>query len=207
MKPLFCVHFPAPPTAASTSTVHLRRQSSLGSSSMNGDSVGSNGGKWWNGSGSGRRWSGIGLGLGREVEEDVSVEFLEGRFALPSSTTASISPRRRRSSVKKKRRSTLEGAATPSSAATSDDSADDDNDDASSSWSGTQRPGSSLPRSRALSLFLSGASDDIPLSDTSKVVLVGGTVVLRGLRQHAEREAVQKILSVLVRRSKVFFCD
>ena len=39
VKPLFCLHFPVAPSGASTSTVHLRRRSSLGHGS-NPDSIG-----------------------------------------------------------------------------------------------------------------------------------------------------------------------
>lgn len=197
VKPLFCVHFAAPLSNASTSTLHLRRQSSLGSSSIRADSTGSDGGKWWNGSGSGRRWSGIGLGISKEIEENVSVEFTEGRFALPSIARASTSPRRRRPSLRTKGRSASSSTATPSGTEQSNGSADEeDADDASSSWSGTQR--ASAFRARAMNLFIGDDQDDLPLESVSDIVLVGGTVQIRGIHRESERSALQKILAVLV---------
>ena len=201
VKPLFCVHFPASPSGASTSTVHLRRKSSLGHGS-NPDSVSSVSANWWSAGGSGRRWSGIGLGMARDLDEqDVEVDFVEGQFALPTSAAAPMSPNRigRKTSQRRRQRSEVTDSA--STAITSADTSDTDgDDDHSSTWSGTQRAGSFVNRHTSWSSFIGGSEDDIPRSQVleGKVCVVGGTMVIRGVRSDEERHAVQKVLQLVV---------
>lgn len=198
VKPLFCVHFPAP----STSTVHLRRQSSFGHQSR--DSIGSANGRWWTGSNSGRRWSGVGPSFGQDDEQDVEVEFIEGRFVLPMTTSTPLLPKSgRKPSLRRK--GTTDSTGTATATGTSLESSDD-NDAASSTWSGTQRGASGMNLKRDLSLIVSGSEDDIPREEAElgRVCLVGGTVLIRGIHRDEEREAIQSILRVLVSGKTIF---
>jgi 1-phosphatidylinositol-3-phosphate 5-kinase len=142
--------------------------------------------------------------MGREAEEEnIEVDFVEGRFALPFSAASTTSPKRigRESSQRKKKN--LETTETTSyvtpSAETSDADADDD-DDQSSTWSGTQRAGSLLGRQTSWSALIAGYEDDIPRTqvEEGKVCLVGGTVIIRGIRRDEERQAIQKVLQLVV---------
>jgi 1-phosphatidylinositol-3-phosphate 5-kinase len=51
-----------------------------------------------------------------------------------------------------------------------------------------------------LSVIASGAEDDVPRQElvSGKVCIVGGTVIIRGIRRGIERQAIHRVLQVLV---------
>ena len=143
--------------------------------------------RWWAGTGSGRGWSGLNFGFGRDVGEVLEVEFVQGSFALPALTSTPTSPKRcrRRSSIRS-RRPSLKG---------SESSGEDDN--VSTTSSTTQQTGSRF-KSSTVNVIVSGGENDIPKNETDQVGVVGGTVIIRGVRGDEEQQALQKVLHVLV---------
>ncbi|OCF31113.1 hypothetical protein I316_07245 [Kwoniella heveanensis BCC8398] len=220
LKPVFCLYFP--PSAiidsgVSTSTLRLKRDNSLSArSNISVDSNGvANGKKWW--SGSGGRWSEMTIGPDHpmEPEPDPEVEFVEGRYVLPSTSNGQGSWRhslsRRRS---RKRKSVLDsfGRSPDSFASVNDEntavSSDTENEDSkgtetdeanSSTWSGTQR-GSKSTTTDSWTTVIAGLDDDMPPTEAGEGItgIVGGTVVIRGVKREEDRKALENILQLLI---------
>ncbi|WWC86358.1 uncharacterized protein L201_001232 [Kwoniella dendrophila CBS 6074] len=212
LKPVFCLHFPSQFTndGASSSTLHLKRNDSLGKRSVS--SIGSNGDnkRWWNGSGG--RWSEMTIGPKTESRPHLKVEaeFIEGQYALPSSKSLKNTWKQSTLTRSKKQRKSVMNSFknSPESAASiishseseADESALDDTEEGNSSvWSGTQR-GSGKAHADSLSMIIAGSEDDVPRqsAEEGKVGIVGGTILLRGLDNMEERLAIQRILQLLI---------
>ncbi|WVQ97361.1 hypothetical protein IAU59_004473 [Kwoniella sp. CBS 9459] len=226
LKPVFCLYFPPSPSrlsGASNSTLPLKRDNSLGArSNVSVDSNGGgNGKKWWGGSGG--RWSEMTIGPDHPVEPEPEpeIEFVERQFALPSTADGQGTWRRSLSRRRgKKRESVLEsfgrspgsiasGSANEESAtATSVSDTDNDNEESrgtdndeadSSTWSGTQR-GSSSSTSDSWATVIAGSEDDIPIKGIQEGTagIVGGTIVIRGVKKEEDRKALESILQLLI---------
>ncbi|WVF70562.1 hypothetical protein IAT40_005353 [Kwoniella sp. CBS 6097] len=221
LKPIFCLYFPpsaSNTSGASNSTLRLKRNNSLGArSNVSVDSYGGNGKKWW--SGSGGRWSEMTIGPDHptESESEPEIEFIQGKYALPSTSKGrgtwkhSLSKRR-----SKTRKSILDpfGQSPDSMASVNDEIAGTTNtsdtenegsrgtetDEANSStWSGTQR-GSSRSTSDSWATVIAGSDDDIPTKEfeEGKVGIVGGTILIRGVKKEEDRKALESILQLLI---------
>ena len=135
------------------------------------------------------------MAFGKDIEQDVEVEFDEGKYALPTTTSTPQSPRRRRPSFRRKGTAeTADTATITTSSATSDD-------ETSSTWSGTQK-GSVMAQDRALSVLVAGGEDDVLKDQAATTCLVGGTIVIRGVQREEERQAIQAVFRVLVSLSE-----
>ncbi|UOH85255.1 hypothetical protein LQV05_002074 [Cryptococcus neoformans] len=225
LKPVFCLHFPIPHSSrtstkglarkeGSQSTIRIRRDPSV--SARSASSAGSS--RWW---GSGNKWGDI-LGspfLQDDEEERVEVDFVQGRFALPSDLFGSPALERRESkkgrvAKRKRRRSIFSALEVVSSSLSTNsslpsESTSDTTSEAESGLSDTdtddEQSGKEIKRRipsrrhRPLSLILSGAEDDIPRSaaEEGKIRLVGGTIVVKGLRG-GERKALGEVLKALI---------
>lgn len=222
LKPVFCLHFPAPhcsstnakghaPKEGSQSTIRIRRNPSL--SARSASSAGSS--RWW---GSGSKWGDM---LGHPVSQDegerVEVDFVQGRFALPSDLFGSPALERRGSKrgrvIQRKRRRSIFSALEVISSSLSTNSSlpsESISDTTSETDSGLSETDADdepsekdikrrIRRHQSLSLILSGTEDDIPRSaaEEGKVRLVGGTIVVKGLRD-GERKALGEVLKALV---------
>lgn len=131
------------------------------------------------------------MAFGKDIEQDVEVEFEEGKYALPTTISTSQSPRRRRPSFRRKGTAeTADTATITTSSATSDD-------ETSSTWSGTQK-GSVMAQDRALSVLVAGVEDDVLREQAATTCLVGGTIIIRGVQREEERQAIQAVFRVLV---------
>lgn len=203
VKPVFCLHFPPVTahalsrsgTARSNSTLRLSRIMSAGAE------TGTSARGWWASGGhpssgldSGRNWSEL---TAHPEGTPLEVQFVLGQFALPTSPTSL----QRQSSISKpktpKRRNS--DASNSSVASESDvDASLGGEAPPSSTWSGTQKADSSVRRRQeALNIVIGGEASDWPCQE-GEVMLVGGTVVIRGMESDAEREAIEKVLKVLV---------
>ncbi|WVQ77095.1 hypothetical protein IAR50_006778 [Cryptococcus sp. DSM 104548] len=225
LKPVFCLHVPFERAegrrregSTSQTTIRLRRDHSIsGRSTM---SIGSTKAKSWF-AGSGSKWSDLLSDKSQLDDEDdwgnIEVDFVEGKFALPSSTLGSphSSVRRRRSSLPSaspRRRSifsTLEtvpaslsttssSSASQSQASTSETDSDSDSDDSWSVQSSTQQGHES--NEAPYNAIIGGEEDDVPKEavEQGKIGLVGGTIVIRGIRRDEEKMALAKVLKALV---------
>lgn len=227
LKPVFCLHFPASHSSStnakghalkedSQSTIRIRRNPSL--SARSASSAGSS--RWW---GSGSKWGDM---LGHPVPQDegerVEVDFVHGRFSLPSDLFGSPALERRGSKkgrvIQRKRRRSIFSALEVISSSLStnislpSESISDTTSETNSGLSETDADDEPSERDikrripsrrhRPLSLILSGAEDDIPRSaaEEGKVRLVGGTIVVKGLRD-GERKALGEVLKALVSHS------
>lgn len=147
------------------------------------------------------------------------MDFVQGRFALPSDLFGSPALERRESkkgrvAKRKRRRSIFSALEVVSSSLSTNsslpsESTSDTTSEAESGLSDTdtddEMSGKEIKRRipsrrhRPLSLILSGAEDDIPRSaaEEGKIRLVGGTIVVKGLRG-GERKALGEVLKALV---------
>nr|XP_019049347.1 hypothetical protein I302_03133 [Kwoniella bestiolae CBS 10118]OCF28277.1 hypothetical protein I302_03133 [Kwoniella bestiolae CBS 10118] len=212
LKPVFCLHFPSPGRhqEASSSTLRLKRDNSLGKKSVS--SVDSDGGnkKWW--SGSGGRWSEMTIGPKSEVQPEFhpEIEFAEGQFALPShgcgrgtwrqgmlkkSSKKRISVFNSFSGSPESSTSLHEDASSTTSSTETDQSAEGN----SSIWSGTEKGFRTSDRG-GLSLIITGLEDDIPRKEAEQgeIGIVGGTLVVRGVQGEEEQIALQRVLQLLI---------
>jgi 1-phosphatidylinositol-3-phosphate 5-kinase len=203
VKPVICLHFPAPPppvVSTSTSTLHLKRQVSSGGASSTG-SIGSTRANWWaSKSGSGKKGSEMTITPDMEVNSSIEVEYIHGRFALPS---VRIDSGRK---GKDKAVSDDEGeSGGASDSATETLSTEDEG--TSSAWSGTQRAGSKVANRQASSIILAGLKNDIPRvkEGEQSVRVVGGTLIIRGINRDEERQALEKVLKALVSHHLFYF--
>ncbi|WRT64251.1 uncharacterized protein IL334_001182 [Kwoniella shivajii] len=216
LKPVFCLHFPSDSYkhGGSSSTLRLKRDNSLGKRSQS--SLGSNSGNksWWNGSGG--RWSEMTIGpnLDSNSELQPEVDFMEGQFASPSMDSGVGTWRQSMVNATNRNRkgvldsfrgspetsSSIHEESADQSGVEADQSATEEFDeDRNSTWSGTQR-GSSRNEKESLSVILSGGEDDIPRKEAEdgKIAVVGGTIVVRGVKKHQERKALEAILHLLI---------
>ncbi|ODN92012.1 hypothetical protein L198_05684 [Cryptococcus wingfieldii CBS 7118] len=225
LKPVFCLHIPFESaerrrSEASTSqtTLRLRRDHSISGRSTT--SMGSTRGKGWF-SGSGSKWSDLLGDKSHFYDEDdwgnIEVDFVEGKFALPSQTLGSPynSVKRRRSSLPSSvsRRqsvfsaleavptsfsSTSSSLAIHSQASTSKTDSESDSDEASSVQSSTQQGHEFV--GMPYNAIISGEENDMPKEAVIRgnIGLVGGTIVIRGIRRDEEKKALVKVLKALV---------
>ncbi|KAK8866021.1 hypothetical protein IAR55_001172 [Kwoniella newhampshirensis] len=206
VKPVFCLHFLGP-LSHIIGGLGTRRKESIGASSTG--SIGSSGGKrWWGGSGG--RWSDITVGPGLINDQILEIDFFEGEFVLPTSpspNSQSVTERRSRAAMRKRKSvlNTFLSSPAPSvedTTITSDSEVDESQgnvENFSSTWSGTQRstirtaPGS-------WSKIISGADDDIPRDQVAdgQVMIVGGTMVIKGVTKDIERRALENVLKLVL---------
>ena len=191
VKPVFCLHFPAPPVNASTSTLDLHRQNST-TSTLRRRSSGSNQGRWWP---SASDHSSSVLSATTLTEAELTVEFKPGVFALPTTTMS------RRNSKRPGRRTGDQDPASPEHLGDSPKnlsvpSVVDDSGSDSDTVPATSR----LRRPQEVSLVIAGDQSDIPDQSVpdNECVLVGGTIVVRGMGGSEEQEALAQVLRVLV---------
>jgi 1-phosphatidylinositol-3-phosphate 5-kinase len=139
-------------------------------------------------------------------DSTVEIQFLEGMFALPAHEPA-LNQRRRqgRSSTpvtSPDTTSTTSPSVDGTDASELDELSEDEEDEESSAWSGTQKAGSrARPHvDRGESVIIAGGEDDLPPEEVAKgdVAVVGGTVVVRGVRSIEERRALERVFRVLV---------
>ncbi|ORY33694.1 hypothetical protein BCR39DRAFT_518613 [Naematelia encephala] len=205
LKPFFSLHFIAEPTPtvnASSSTLHLKRQTSTSEEATG--SVGSSSGRgWFSGTGSGLRWSD--MTIGRTVEDEpIQVEFVEGRFALPSDKNSDGSKKSHFLNESKRQSSRhldfLGGSAASSDAesntSVSDVEDDLEADESSSTWSGTEKAGSHMPPDTSYTSIVGGAENDVPREHPVRVV--GGTILIRGSKRKEEQQALENVIKALL---------
>lgn len=224
LKPVFCLHFPTSHSSytsakghvhkeGSQSTIRIRRDPSL--SARSAGSAGSS--RWW---GSGNKWGDIlGGPLLQDEGERIEVDFVQGKFALPFDlfdypALERQGSKKGRATQRKRRRSIFSALEVVSSSLSTNsslpsESTSDTTSEADSGLSDTdtddEQSGKEVKRRiprrrhRPLSLILSGAEDDIPWSaaEQGKMRLVGGTIVVRGLRG-GERKGLGEVLKALV---------
>jgi hypothetical protein len=197
LKPVICLHFPAPAQlAANSSTLQLKRGDSVGSNSSGGQ--GSRG--WWGGSGG--KWSDLTVHAESKAEP-IEIEFVDGKFALP--TLNSVSPRSASSSGDGRRKS-WERAEEGREGDTDDSGSTDDSYnwfDSNAVCSGTRKGLPDQKLDGSLSVVVSGTEDDIPQAGKDKVKLVGGTIVVRGVYGPDGRKSIEKVLQYLVSHANV----
>lgn len=177
LKPIFCLHFPPPPTStvpSTTSTVRLPRDSS--NSTLQSNQT------WW---GSGRRWSEMTLKPGDDLEP-LSIVFVEGKFALPHSgkrpNATAMQREHSSSSIGSSDASLVGGETSDGQAGTETDAHSTDK-----------------PARQGTNLVIGGGKNDIPNEvDPDTIGLVGGTFIVRGMPDKHERKALERILQRMV---------
>jgi 1-phosphatidylinositol-3-phosphate 5-kinase len=126
-----------------------------------------------------------------DLSEEIVIEYNSQRFALPS-PGPSLSSKR-----------TDNGRSDSETDVTTGDSGLEESSETESAdscfQSGTQRTERGFAE-RPLSLLIGGAVDDIPRGELwqGRNAVVGGTIIIRGLSREEDREAIQKILALLV---------
>lgn len=130
----------------------------------------------------GSKWSEMTVGA---EEGKVEIEFVKGKWALPvpSRTSLRRSPSCRRSIIGQTDQSEVD-------------------DETGSTWSGTEMghgQGEGQGR-QAVNVIISGQELDIPLEAVGKgeVGVVGGTIVVRGMRREEERKGLEKVFRGIV---------
>nr|XP_031860899.1 uncharacterized protein CI109_003626 [Kwoniella shandongensis]KAA5527971.1 hypothetical protein CI109_003626 [Kwoniella shandongensis] len=207
VKPVFCLHFPSPPSrrSGSQSTLRLRRNDSLGASSTG--SIGSTSGKkWWGGSGG--RWSEMTAGPDHEEEVIPEVSFVEGRFVPPTFYSYDSQSTRKglyKAAVRKRKsvRDAFQRSPAPSmddTAIASDSEVDESLDDPKLSSSSEALHGSRIQNKGSLSAVIAGADNDIPVDAVANGTLgiVGGTVVIKGVTRVVERQSLEGVLRLML---------
>ncbi|WWC58469.1 uncharacterized protein I303_101012 [Kwoniella dejecticola CBS 10117] len=223
IKPVICLHYPSTQnrSSASTSTLRLKRDNSIGKQSVTSISSSSHR-KWW--SGSGGRLSETVNGSDGETDSTstLEVEFVAGQYVLPlpSDDNRTLRPLPARES-KKKRRSILISipissvSSSPASKCSGssangsevDRASDATDEDNTSIWSGTQK-GHETVHGMGSTFIVTGAEDDVPTgNDMERVGIVGGTIMIRGVTDQREQKALHQVLQYLLYTLQSMFLE
>lgn len=135
------------------------------------------------------------------AEEKVEIDFVGGRFALPRSEGSRV----RRSSTIRKKAHEVEGInpGTANSTDEVDEGTVSTDDSQGSGWSGTERgrgEDGTIIKNHSEDIVISGSGSDIPLKAAirGEVGVVGGTILIRGIKRGEERRGIERVFRAIV---------
>lgn len=132
----------------------------------------------------------------------VEMEFVPGRFALLRGQEGLV---RRRSSTMRRRAKGVTTSHNDDNDSNDGDDSGTDNDETvdshESTWSGTERGhGRKSDKDSSENVVVAGSGLDIPVvaAGRGEVGVVGGTIVIRGVKREEERRGLEKVFEAIV---------